>query len=79
MEQITIIPASEKRSLAPERWVPAFRLVLYYGDVYEESAGKFYAQDQNLTFATQAEADAWAEKAARAWCAEFYPDWPVSI
>ena len=75
---INIVLASECRSEKPERWAPAFRLVLYYGSVYEEPRGKFYAQDEKLTFKTQGEADRWADSAARAWCADHYPDWPIS-
>jgi hypothetical protein len=75
---INIVPPSERRGENPETWAPAFRLILFYGNVYEEPRGKFYAQDQTLTFATQVDADKWSDSAARAWCADHYPDWPIS-
>jgi len=77
MRHIEIIACSERRTIDPPHWAPAFRLVLCYGNVYEDR-GKVYAQDKNLTFPTQAEADRWADAAAREWCVMNYSDWPIS-
>jgi hypothetical protein len=74
---VKVVLASERRTAQPERWAPAFRLILMEGGVFKETP-KFYAPDENLTFPTKEEADQWADSAARQWCAENYPDWPVN-
>jgi hypothetical protein len=75
---ITILLASEQRSINPERWTPAFRLVLCYEEIYREPRGPFYPQDKDLIFTTQAEANKFAKNAAREWCAQHYPGWTSS-
>jgi hypothetical protein len=77
MQAITIIHASERRSLQPEQWAPAFRL-LFWDDPLIRESEKFCATDRNLTFSTEKEADDWSDREARRWCAERYPGLPVN-
>lgn len=76
MQAKTIVHASERRSMQPERWAPAFRLRFHDGALIQESE-RFYPRDEALTFATQAEADGWADREAKKWCAEKHPGVPV--
>jgi hypothetical protein len=75
---ITILLASERVSTNLDRWTPAFRVVLCYEEIYKEPRGPFYAQDKDLIFTTQAEANQFAEDAAREWCVQHYPGWTTS-
>jgi hypothetical protein len=76
MKCISIVLASEQRTVNPPSWAPAFRLIFINQDFQETRP--FYATDSKLTFGTKEESDSRAEEAAKQWCADNYPDWPIT-
>ncbi len=73
---ISIVHASEKICEQPGCWVPAFRLRFVEGRVMRETE-KFSPSDGSLVFHSKEQADRWSDEAAREWCKENYPDWPI--
>lgn len=73
---IRIVHASKKICEQPECWAPAFRLRLIEDRVVRETE-TFYPSDETLVFHSKEQADRWSDGAAREWCKENYPDWPI--
>ncbi len=73
---IRIVHASERTSVHPECWAPAFRQRLLEGRLMRETE-KFYPVDESLIFHSKEQAERWSDEAAREWCKENFPDWPI--